>query len=890
MKIVKIVLQCIFFGFILNSAAQNKQITGSVLDSLNIPLDNATIIATSTTNKNDFKFTTSNEKGNFLLQLEENTTYKIEVSYIGFYDFFTEINASKQITPIIIKLNPSIEQLKDIVINYKVEPVIIKKDTVVFDVSKFTNGNERKLKDQLQKLPGIEVSKNGTVYYQGKEIKTTLVESDSFFGGGSKIAIENIPADAVDKIVLLDNFSEVNFMKPVSESTEMVMNIKLKKDKKKFVFGDIFAGHATDKYYKMHADIFYYSPKHNLGFIGDLNNNGSNVLEFSDIMRIESNTFSTFSKKKNESDFNLFKFTFNNDNVVNTIGKFSALNYNFKITPKTKLEAYLLYSNNNNLKSSIAINQFSTNNVFTQETRNTNIKQELNFTLFNLKLNSKINENTNLKYSLYLKQSASNSNKNIDTETSFETNFLNNKIDDLDKTLNHFLEYNHKKSLKNYETFVLSHIYKESVLNNNWFSNAVFLENFIPLQTDLSYNLQKDFQVKSNSFNATYTYYWVPNSKSLFTVSAFGELLSSSLNEIDKQLLTNGSFVNFDPLFYGNTLSSLDRKLALQANYKFILKKWTNTFGLGIENMYRKLNNINSDNEIQITNINPVFTSTYKFSEAHVLEFNYAFTNDLIDVNKQASGIVIASFNTLLQGNVDVTFQRKHSFVLDYKRNNPFKKYYFNMLALFSYTNLPITDGVVFSGIEQLTKPSYINIPNSQLSYIANFTKNITNFDIVLNTKINYSVVGQSVNSINTTTEINRSSFGVKLKTNNVKWPLISIGYDKGYNSLKRNTSTQFESNSFLSDIEIDVVKHLILKADYNYTNNSANGDTNYFQIANVQLEFANKNKPWLFKLGVTNVFNANTISNNTVSDYISTFNTIRVLPRIAMLSLTYKL
>ena len=93
-----------------------------------------------------------------------------------------------------------------------------------------------------------------------------LVEGKSFFGGGSKLAVENIPADALDKIEVIDHFNQVGFMKKVSDSDELAMNVKLKKDKKKFIFGDIEAGAeiANDNgYYLAHAGLFYYSPKTN---------------------------------------------------------------------------------------------------------------------------------------------------------------------------------------------------------------------------------------------------------------------------------------------------------------------------------------------------------------------------------------------------------------------------------------------------------------------------------------------------------------------------------------------------------------------------------------------------------------------------------------------------
>ncbi|WP_445721808.1 carboxypeptidase regulatory-like domain-containing protein [Flavobacterium sp.] len=890
MSIIKVSLHIIFFFFFFSACSQNKLIVGKVTDSLGLVLDNATIIASAVDDKNDFKFTTTNDNGEFSLQLKENTTYKIEVSYIGFLDYSKEIVPKEQATFLNIRLLPSIEQLDNIVISYKVEPMIIKKDTVVFDVSKFTNGNERKLKDQLQKLPGIEVNKKGVVTYHGKEVKTTLVESGSFFGGSSKIAVENIPADAVDKVVLLDNFSEVDFMKPVNEGSDLIMNVKLKKDKKKFVFGDVMIGHAYDKYYKLHTNLFYYSPQRNLSFIGDLNNNGSNALEFEDIFRIENKSFSTYSKNRTKSDNNLWQFAFNNDKFVKTNGKFAALNYNENISSKTKLETYFLYSYNNNLKSSNSFIQYANNNSITIEDRNIVNKQKINFALFNLKLNSKLNDNVNVKYSLYLKESNGKNYNNLETQSNSINTFFDIDNVNKDKALNHFFEYNRKKSIKAYETFVLNHSYREVTTDKSWLSNNVFLQNLFPIQNDVSYNLVKDACIKTNSFDATYSSYWVPNNKNIFTFSVLGELIFKDYVEIDRQFLSDGSFVDFDPNLFGNKVKNIDKKIAVDLNYKLILKKWTNNFGLEIENISREFNGLNySENNSKI-NLNPSFKSEYKFNEAHVLQFSYSYSNRLTNLEKQAKGIIVGSFNNAFLGNNNLSFEKTHSFGLDYKRRNVFKKYYFNMVAMYSHKENPIRDGVAFLGIEQLIQPLYIDSPTHSLLYFGSFTKNISHFDLIFNTRINWSGYNQFINDLFSKVEVNNNTFGVKFKTNKVDWPLITIGYEKGYNTFKSSSNTEFQSNSFFAEIEIELHKSLVFKTDYDYTSNIVKENKNYFQIANLHLEYSRENNPWLFQFGISNLLNAKAINTNSISDYISTYSSVQVLPRIAMLTVSYKL
>src|SRR5690606_11867889 len=140
-------------------------------------------------------------------------------------------------------LKPATNELDEVVINYKI-PLIVKQDTLIYNVESFADGGERKLRDLLKNLPGVEVDREGNVTVQGQRVTRDLVEDKTFFTGDSKLAVNNIPSDAVNKVEILDNYSEIPFLKGLEDSDEMAMNIKLKEDKKKFMFGDVESGYS----------------------------------------------------------------------------------------------------------------------------------------------------------------------------------------------------------------------------------------------------------------------------------------------------------------------------------------------------------------------------------------------------------------------------------------------------------------------------------------------------------------------------------------------------------------------------------------------------------------------------------------------------------------------
>ena len=62
-----------------------------------------------------------------------------------------------------------------------------------------------------------------------------MVEGKVFFYGDTKLGVNNIPADVVDKIEIIEDFHDTVFLKGLESSEDIAMNIKLKADKKKFV-------------------------------------------------------------------------------------------------------------------------------------------------------------------------------------------------------------------------------------------------------------------------------------------------------------------------------------------------------------------------------------------------------------------------------------------------------------------------------------------------------------------------------------------------------------------------------------------------------------------------------------------------------------------------------
>lgn len=347
----------LFFPSII--LAQTNTIKGTIKDSLGSPLSYVNIIAKSENINNKMFFAISDDEGRYRLELEQNSVYTITVSMMGFQSKEIKVQAIQNITKNITLIEAK-NQLEEVIIEL---PVMVKKDTIIYNTDKFVNGSERKLKNVLKKLPGVEVDRNGEITVQGKRVTKLLVDGKKFFGGGTKLGVENIPADAVDKVEVIDNYNEVSFLKNLSDSEDMAINIQLKEDKKRFIFGDIELGKGNDGYYKSNANLFYYSPKTNVNFIGNINNIGERTFTFKDYLNFQGGLNAVFRGDFKWKGGGFSQFIENKD-VLTSNQRFGAINITRETSDNLDVSGYAIFSHNNTQSFQQTLNEYT---VFTEK-------------------------------------------------------------------------------------------------------------------------------------------------------------------------------------------------------------------------------------------------------------------------------------------------------------------------------------------------------------------------------------------------------------------------------------------------------------------------------------------------------------------------------------------
>ncbi len=163
--------------------------------------------------------------------------------------------------------------LQTVEVKGDIPPVKVKKDTLEFNAAAFKVKENAVVEDVLKKLPGVEVSKDGTITTQGETIKKVRVDGKDFMGNDPLLATRNLPADMIDKIQIIDDMSDQSKFSGVDDGNrEKIINITTRQDKKNGFFGNSTLGYGTDDRYEVNVNVNKFKNDEQMSVVGQFNN------------------------------------------------------------------------------------------------------------------------------------------------------------------------------------------------------------------------------------------------------------------------------------------------------------------------------------------------------------------------------------------------------------------------------------------------------------------------------------------------------------------------------------------------------------------------------------------------------------------------------------------
>ncbi|MDD3005290.1 outer membrane beta-barrel protein [Flavobacterium sp.] len=901
----------LFLSFSSLIFAQNTiTIKGKVIENTSkLPLESATVYLTTVKDSTIIDYTITDKNGNFSIPTKKNSQPALlKVSFITFKEYVQQLDnlsASKDLG--VISILEEANDLNEVVIKSQAPPIRIKQDTLEFNASSFKVREDSNVEALLKQLPGVEISTDGKITVNGKEVNNILVNGKPFFGKDGKVATKNLPAEIIDKVQVTDTKTkEEELTGQAASSDEKTINLTIQEDKNKGLFGKFTAGAGTDDRYESSGLINYFKDEFKISFLGasnNINSVGFSMDEIFDSMGGGRNMYSS-----SDGSFNIDGQQFGGGNGITT-SNMIGLNYSDKIGKKLDPSASYFYNSSESENDSRSrVENLLPEDKFTTasagSTRNINNGHNVS-----LELSYKIDSLTTLNIRPNLKKSNSR----------FTSRATQNSVNEFGAALNESNSYNNNTSNRvafENDLYLVKRFKKKgrsiSVNFNNENTNnqtegqdlsTTLLYKDAAIQT-INRNLMENNDNKYNKYSTSISY-TEPLLDSLSVT--IGTRYTWNNSKDDK-----GTF-NYDPTTdrysikndsLSNYITSKTDVMNPFVSFNLRKKNLSGRFSLGTE--VTRFNNFsNYLNEKTILNKDYVFPTmngyiNYRLTKSKSVYANYRYSVSIPTANQMLPVINISNpLNTII-GNPDLEPVKRHNFYFGYNNYD-----YATRSGLYIYSggslneNQIVSSTVYDSSAKRTT--TFENTGTTYSSYLGgswqkSYKKEQHTF------KIGFGLDGDLSLSKGLTNNQSYEAKGFSLNPNaEFSWEYgeiltVSPSYSYNYSETEFKNYSIDGSSNYKHIVKLETTsywpKHFVLGNDFGYTYNSniADGFQKDFYLWNVSLGYNFLGDKLLAKVKVYDLLNQNVNATRTITPTAIQDIENTVLRRYAMFSLTYKI
>ncbi len=220
-------------------------------------------------------YTITNKNGNWELKTKSiDKPVFLKISYVGFADYkqqFDKLTESKDFGT--LKMEDQSTNLNEVVIQGEIPPIRIKSDTLEFNAASFKVRPDANVQALLKQLPGVDIDDEGKITVNGKEVNQILVNGKPFFDKDGKIALQNLPADIIEKVQVTDTKTKSEELTGQKASGDNAsINLTIDEEKNKGMFGKVMGGYGSDKRYESSALVNYFKGARKVSLLASSNN------------------------------------------------------------------------------------------------------------------------------------------------------------------------------------------------------------------------------------------------------------------------------------------------------------------------------------------------------------------------------------------------------------------------------------------------------------------------------------------------------------------------------------------------------------------------------------------------------------------------------------------
>jgi hypothetical protein len=273
----------LFFLVGLQSAvAQQKIFTilGDVTDTASVGILNCTVTLSKSTDGLIYSHFNIGEKNTFKAEINAgpNDSVVVEVHHVSYRPFRQVYALAGRTSPLRVSLTLHAARRNLEQVNVTQPRVWKRGDTTFYKVDKFKEGDEKKLKDMLLKLPDFRQEDSGQITYKHKALDKITIDGEELFSDKIELMLNNFPVHVLNTIQVIENQSSNRLFKGLAGENKTFINLQIdKKNSLSAGFGEVEAGIGNRGRYIFSPVLFSIYSKIKAGFVGNYNSIGNGI-------------------------------------------------------------------------------------------------------------------------------------------------------------------------------------------------------------------------------------------------------------------------------------------------------------------------------------------------------------------------------------------------------------------------------------------------------------------------------------------------------------------------------------------------------------------------------------------------------------------------------------
>ena len=880
---------CLFFFIFFNlNIFSQTTIKGTISDPNRDPIVLASVIL-KTDSDETIGFTTSDELGKFEITFEEIGNLKIQINSLGYETKEQNINIVKKNETrsfdFILKTKET--TLEEVFIETK-KPITIKKDTIIFNAKSFLRGDEQVVEDLLKRIPGLNITSDGTVKIGNQEVEKIMIDGDDMFEKGYKILTKNMPVNPIDKVELYQNYSNNKHLKGVENSDKVALNLTLKEDYKRQWFGNINLGYGliSENRYDVRSNLMNFGKKSKYFFLTNLNNIGYDAVgEIDNLIRPyrvgepgsigDNQSVKTLLSVGIETpDLKPKRTNFNNVEML-------SLNSIFTLSNKAKLKTLGFLNTDENDYFKNSFQSFLVGNEAFENTEDL-IGRKTKLTGFGkIDLTYDISKTKTIEYTGKFNLTSENNSSDL----LFNNDLFNEKLASNNQLFDQKLVFTSK--FKDNKVFLLSSRYINEKTPQEYSVNQFILQDLF-IQ-----NANNTKQYSQNKMQFTGFEAHLLNKKNnddLFEIKAGNQLRIDNLNT-NFELLNNNISLSF-PINYQNSITYLFNDLYASVKYRFNLNNFNLLTQSDFHQLFNQLENFESKIRQTPFYIIPKVGIDWQINDKNKITTSYTYNTTNTGILDIYSGFVQTDFRSFSKGLEEFNQLNASNLSVDYTLGNWGDKFFCNTFFIYSKNNdfysnnstirqnFSLSEKIIIKDREFLSISSnidyYFNFIKSNLKINIGGSK--TNFNNIVN---NSNV--REVKNLNTT-------YGFELRSGFKGFFNYHIGSKWNYNQVKIIITNDFTNNLSFLDLSFMFSKkfNIQLQSERYFFGNLDDRNNKYYFL-DLETKYTVKENKLTFFLSGNNLFNTTTFKNYTISDIAISKAEYRLQPRYVLLKMEFR-